>query len=90
MSLAATQLIDRATLSQVDRDIGGAWAGGQIGMDVTERVLQSLNVCASEARADLEHFLAVGGRFYLVAVEQNRPLDILQKLRDENFAAQVS
>ncbi|KAK4047344.1 atp4 subunit B of the stator stalk of mitochondrial F1F0 ATP synthase [Microbotryomycetes sp. JL221] len=46
-----------------------AWAGGQAGMVVTNRVLDIVN--------DL---LAPGGKFYLVAISQNKPLEIIEAM----------
>ncbi|KAI9632133.1 S-adenosyl-L-methionine-dependent methyltransferase, partial [Dioszegia hungarica] len=64
--------------TQALRGIGGAWAGGETGMSITDEVIKSL-----------QRLLAPGGRFYLVAVEQNRPLDIVEQLKDLGLDAEV-
>ncbi|TXT08112.1 uncharacterized protein COLE_05036 [Cutaneotrichosporon oleaginosum] len=58
------------TATQAGRDIGGAWAGGNFGMAVTNLVLEKLPT-----------LLAPGGRFYLVAVAQNKPDEINARMR---------
>ncbi|KAK8844645.1 hypothetical protein IAR55_006492 [Kwoniella newhampshirensis] len=55
--------------TQASRDIGGAWAGGEAGMVVTKMILDQL-----------PHLLSPGGRFYLVAVAQNKPKFIAEEL----------
>lgn len=41
----------------------------------------------ADARQDI---LAPGGRFYLVAVQPNKPLEIAQYMRDQGMEADVS
>ncbi|KAJ7275418.1 S-adenosyl-L-methionine-dependent methyltransferase [Mycena haematopus] len=65
---------DEASGAQKDRDIEGSWAGGQDGMQVTDRFLPQV--------ADL---LSPRGRFYLVAVTQNNIPDIQRRMQ-ENYA----
>ncbi|KAJ7655186.1 hypothetical protein DFH06DRAFT_1201853 [Mycena polygramma] len=65
---------DEALGAQEDRDIEGSWAGGQDGMQITDRVFPQV--------ADL---LSPHGRFYLVAVVQNNIPDIQQRMQ-ENYA----
>lgn len=38
-------IYEEALGAQEGRDIAGAWAGGLLGMDVTDKVLNSLKVC---------------------------------------------
>ncbi|KAL1406917.1 S-adenosylmethionine-dependent methyltransferase [Vanrija albida] len=64
-----TEETERA-VTQDQRDIGGAWAGGQYGMTVTNKILQQL-----------PSLLAPGGRFYLVAIHQNKPDEIIARMR---------
>ena len=35
---------EESTLAQQNQDISGAWAGGNIGMDLTNKVLENLDV----------------------------------------------
>ncbi|WVO13503.1 hypothetical protein L204_101124 [Cryptococcus depauperatus] len=51
--------------TQGKRDIGGAWAGGLDGMDVTNRVLSLL-----------PQLLSFNGCMYLVAIQENNILEI--------------
>lgn len=37
-----------------------------------------------------KHFLSEGGRFYLVAIEQNKPQAIVRKLTEKGMHVQVS
>lgn len=62
------------TATQQGRDIGGAWAGGNFGMSVTNLVLERLPT-----------LLAPGGRFYLVAIHQNKPDEIIARMRAEGL-----
>ncbi|TXT07293.1 hypothetical protein VHUM_03463 [Vanrija humicola] len=64
-----TEETERA-VTQDQRDIGGAWAGGQYGMTVTNKILEQLPT-----------LLAPGGRFYLVAIHQNKPDEIIARMR---------
>ncbi|KAF7310595.1 Hemk methyltransferase family member 2-like [Mycena chlorophos] len=66
-------ITDEAITAQHDRGIGGAWAGGEDGMEVT-------NIFLSRVAG----LLSPGGRFYLVAVPQNNISAIQKRLRDEN------
>ncbi|KAJ6501680.1 S-adenosyl-L-methionine-dependent methyltransferase [Mycena vitilis] len=64
---------DEAFGAQEDRDIEGSWAGGQDGMQITDRVFPQV--------ADL---LSSRGRFYLVAVAQNNVPDIRQRMQENH------
>lgn len=66
------------TATQQQRDIGGAWAGGNFGMTVTNLVLDKL-----------PGLLAPGGRFYLVAIEQNKPKEIVARMRATGLECKV-
>ncbi|KAJ7756480.1 S-adenosyl-L-methionine-dependent methyltransferase [Mycena maculata] len=63
---------DEASGAQTDRDIGGSWAGGQDGMQVTDRFFPQV-----------DDLLSPRGRFYLVAVSQNNVPDIQRRMREE-------
>ncbi|KAF7339988.1 ERF1 methyltransferase catalytic subunit mtq2 [Mycena venus] len=65
---------DEASGAQKDRDIEGSWAGGQDGMQVTDKFFSQV--------ADL---LSPHGRFYLVAVAQNN-IPAIQRRMEENYA----
>nr|XP_018266559.1 uncharacterized protein I303_00534 [Kwoniella dejecticola CBS 10117]OBR88717.1 hypothetical protein I303_00534 [Kwoniella dejecticola CBS 10117] len=56
------------------RDIGGAWAGGDNGMIITDIVLNQL--------PDL---LSPTGKMYLVTIIQNKPLDIAQRMQSKGL-----
>ena len=72
----------RLSQTQFAAAIGGAWAGGLDGMDVTERVLNMLPVSPYNQEHRLNHpqaLLAPNGRLYLVAIEQNKPGAIIER-----------
>ncbi|RSH89487.1 S-adenosylmethionine-dependent methyltransferase [Saitozyma podzolica] len=64
--------------TQASASLGGAWAGGSEGMGTTTTVIELLS--------DL---LSPQGRFYLVAVEQNRPQDIVARLQRQGLRSEV-
>ncbi|KAF9481707.1 putative methylase [Pholiota conissans] len=57
--------------AQISRDIGGAWAGGSDGMQVTNILLNQI-----------EALLSPSGRFYLVALKQNNVPNIIQTMQE--------
>ncbi|KAF7320036.1 Hemk methyltransferase family member 2-like [Mycena kentingensis (nom. inval.)] len=63
---------DEAVAAQSDRDIGGAWAGGEHGMQVTDVLLPTV-----------AQLLSPGGRFYLVAVAQNNIPEIQRRMKED-------
>ncbi|GAA99168.1 uncharacterized protein L969DRAFT_93630 [Mixia osmundae IAM 14324] len=70
---------DEQLEAQMGKDVQGAWAGGDGGMTVTNRVLDAL--------PDL---LSARGIFYLVAISQNDPQAIIESLNSRHFFAQIS
>lgn len=60
-------------------DISGSWAGGTEGMQVTEQLLERLEVLLSPT-----------GRFYLVAIKLNDVPGISRRLLARNLITQVS
>ncbi|GAA6007149.1 hypothetical protein JCM10207_001525 [Rhodosporidiobolus poonsookiae] len=60
-----------AVEAQEEGVIERAWAGGKGGMRVTDRLL-----------AQVETLLSLRGVFYLVAVPQNKPLEILRQMKE--------
>ncbi|CAD6580513.1 MAG: S-adenosylmethionine-dependent methyltransferase [Tremellales sp. Tagirdzhanova-0007] len=56
--------------SQAARNVGGAWAGGDAGMELTQRVLEQVPTLLSHK-----------GSFYLVAIEQNHPYEIVSRMQ---------
>lgn len=62
---------EEAQMSQNQGDIGGAWAGGWDGMEVTNKFLEQV-----------EELLSPQGRFYLVALKQNNVPQIRQRMED--------
>ncbi|KAJ6575508.1 S-adenosyl-L-methionine-dependent methyltransferase [Mycena sp. CBHHK59/15] len=63
---------DEASGAQDSKGIAGSWAGGQDGMQITERFLPQI-----------DNLLSACGRFYLVAVAQNNIPGIRRRMRDE-------
>jgi len=58
-----------STLAQGSRDLAGSWAGGVDGMELTEKVLDSL-----------QDHLGQRGAFYLVTVARNKPDEIGKRM----------
>jgi hypothetical protein len=84
----------RYDLTQVAPGIGSTWAGGADGMDLTSYLLTQLEVraglccklspcCCLTDMPSLhpQDILSPHGVFYLVAIKQNKPLAILERLR---------
>jgi hypothetical protein len=72
-------------------DIGSTWAGGADGMRVTDIVLDMLPVGVLNSQpADIQLVLSPKGRFYLVAVEQNKPLEIIARMKALGLDGSVS
>ncbi|GAA6062631.1 hypothetical protein JCM10212_000293 [Sporobolomyces blumeae] len=65
--------------AQADGTIEKAWAGGQGGMKVTNRVLEQV-----------DELLSPRGMFYLVAVPQNKPLEILAQMKERGLEGEVT
>ncbi|OCB91164.1 hypothetical protein A7U60_g1572 [Sanghuangporus baumii] len=61
---------EEALNAQGDADIAGAWAGGKLGMEITNQVLNN-------------DILSHSGRFYLVAVKQNDVPSIQERMNIE-------
>ncbi|CAE6522860.1 unnamed protein product [Rhizoctonia solani] len=62
---------EEAMIAQSRAEIAGAWAGGFDGMAVTNRLLD-----------ELDSILSPKGCFYLVALKQNNPQGIIDRMRD--------
>ncbi|WWC85655.1 uncharacterized protein L201_000521 [Kwoniella dendrophila CBS 6074] len=58
------------TDTQELKDIGGAWAGGNDGMVITDVILDQL-----------PELLSPTGKMYLVTVDQNKPLEIIERMQ---------
>ncbi|ORY78026.1 hypothetical protein BCR35DRAFT_305184 [Leucosporidium creatinivorum] len=56
-----------------------AWAGGEAGMVVTNRVLE-----------EVDTLLAPGGAFYLVTIPQNKPFEIIDQMRARGLSGEVT
>ncbi|KAH7345112.1 putative methylase [Rhizoctonia solani] len=63
---------DEAMIAQSQGEIAGAWAGGFDGMAVTNRLLD-----------ELDSMLSPKGCFYLVALKQNNPQGIIDRMREQ-------
>ncbi|WRT63498.1 uncharacterized protein IL334_000403 [Kwoniella shivajii] len=66
--------LDELIQTQIGKDIGGSWAGGNDGMIVTNIVLDRL--------PDL---LSTNGIMYLVTVIQNKPLQIIKNMESKGL-----
>ncbi|CAE6506344.1 unnamed protein product [Rhizoctonia solani] len=63
---------EEAMIAQSRAEIAGAWAGGFDGMAVTNRLLD-----------ELDSILSPKGCFYLVALKQNNPQGIIDRMREQ-------
>ncbi|KAK9900161.1 putative methylase [Cystobasidium minutum MCA 4210] len=59
--------------------ISAAWAGGSIGMTTTEAVIHAAPALLSDT-----------GVFYLVAIQQNKPLEIIEQAKALGLAGEVA
>lgn len=84
--------------TQQGGEIGATWAGGLDGMKVTDIILDMLPVSTisifSQAimhlwRNRAQDLLHPGGIFYLVAVSENNPQQICERMRNKGFTAEV-
>ncbi|GAA5946344.1 hypothetical protein JCM3765_000205 [Sporobolomyces pararoseus] len=64
--------------AQFDGTIEKAWAGGESGMKITNKVLEQVELLLSER-----------GMFYLVAIPQNKPLEILQQMKERGLEGEI-
>ncbi|OJA07639.1 hypothetical protein AZE42_01108 [Rhizopogon vesiculosus] len=84
-----------ASSAQSNADIAGSWAGGTDGMEVTERLLQDVEVSSFTVFWDTvndvyQHLLSPRGRFYLVALKQNNVPSIRSRmLEDFGLSSQI-
>lgn len=62
-----------------ERLIEKSWAGGADGMEVTNRLLEQVN--------DL---LSPRGVFYLVTVKENKPEEIIERMKSQGLTGEVS
>ncbi|GAA5991237.1 hypothetical protein JCM5350_005951 [Sporobolomyces pararoseus] len=65
--------------AQFDGTIEKAWAGGESGMKITNKVLEQVELLLSER-----------GMFYLVAIPQNKPLEILQQMKARGLEGEIT
>jgi release factor glutamine methyltransferase len=66
-----------------------AWKGGIRGMEITWKVLDSLPVISLFGSIWYKDILSPDGVFYLVAVERNKPQDILARMNTAGIAGEV-
>lgn len=92
---------EEASEAQLGGTIERAWAGGEGGMEVTNRVLEQVEVrrllCSllpelfgtDDVALRVQPLLSERGMFYLVAVPQNKPLEILAQMKARGLAGEV-
>lgn len=66
--------------------LSAAWAGGSTGTRLLDMLIHGKGLC----RYPLEVMLAPGGAFYLVAIKQNKPEEIVETLRGRGLQAEAS
>ncbi|KAK0534514.1 S-adenosylmethionine-dependent methyltransferase [Tilletia horrida] len=73
--------------------IAGSWAGGLTGTRLVDELIDGAGNVASEedgeAPARIEAFLSPGGAFYLVAIRQNDPPALVERLRRRGLDAEI-
>lgn len=74
--------------AQSSADIAGSWAGGTDGMEITDRLLQDVEVSSFPVFWDTindhsQGLLSPRGRFYLVALKQNNVLSIRSRMLED-------
>lgn len=81
---------EEASNAQLSGTIGGAWAGGENGMQITNVLLRQIAVCQFKfctypvlTKMFGQSLLSSVGRFYLVAVKQNNIPQIIQTMQDK-------
>lgn len=84
-----------ADVAQNEGHIQGSWAGGPNGMQVTDKLLDRLDVRIQFLLAvfvtDLAQILlSPTGRFYLVALKQNDVPGITQRISQQGMLCEVS
>jgi release factor glutamine methyltransferase len=62
-----------------ERLIEKSWAGGANGMEVTDRLLE-----------EIPELLSPQGIFYLVAVKENKPEEIIERMKSKGLTGEVS
>ncbi len=66
--------------------LSASWAGGSMGTRLLDMLIHGNGFCATP----LHEVLAVGGKFYLVAIRQNKPESIVETLKGKGLQAEVS
>ncbi|GAA5909614.1 S-adenosylmethionine-dependent methyltransferase [Sporobolomyces salmoneus] len=65
--------------AQEEGTIEKAWAGGESGMKITNKVLEQVELLLSNR-----------GMFYLVAIPQNKPLEILEQMKERGLEGEIT
>lgn len=72
---------EEEAIAQNKGGIEGAWAGGSTGTNLVDQLIASRTIA---------EVLAPGGRLYLVAIRQNNPPGLIEKLTAQGLDAKVS
>lgn len=73
-------------LAQEQAAIAGSWAGGWTGTALLDGLID--DVCG-RGRGGVESLLSVGGRFYCIAIKQNDPDKLVEKLQARGLEAAI-
>lgn len=70
--------------AQSQRGIASSWAGGVLGTRLVDDLV-SPDLDDAESKSLLEKVLAPGGLFYLVAIAQNNPEGLVDRLKQSSL-----
>ncbi|CAO1628759.1 unnamed protein product [Sympodiomycopsis kandeliae] len=73
--------------AQADADIQGSWAGGSLGINLIEKLFTDLD--GLQIGTGIESMLSPGGSFYFVAIKQNDPHSLVQRLEQRGLQSQI-
>lgn len=71
---------EEEVMAQGKAGIEGSWAGGATGTKLVDELIDS---------GTIQKVLAKGGRFYLVAIKQNDPPNLVERLKAQGLTAEV-
>ncbi|CAD6892448.1 unnamed protein product [Tilletia laevis] len=80
-------LEEEEALAQQAAGIAGSWAGGQTGTRLVDELIDGRGL---EGSVDgIETYLSPGGAFYLVAIRQNDPPALVERLQQRGLDAEI-
>ncbi|KAE8224061.1 hypothetical protein CF319_g2995 [Tilletia indica] len=74
--------------AQQDAGIAGSWAGGSTGTRLVDELIDGRGLEQSSVHG-IETYLSPGGAFYLVAIRQNDPPALVERLQKRGLDAEI-